>query len=357
MMSIQNFQSRRHLMKCRTLLSICTFIAVQPLAAQTPAARASDGGGRSTVRAERIGSGPVIHPGLAGLDGKLGDNIDGPSVIKVPSWIKKPLGKYYMYFGHHRGTFIRLAYADHPEGPWRIHKEGTLRLEQTSALHHIASPEALVDDVNKRIVLYYHGATEPPEGAYGGRPYAQRSFVAVSSDGLSFENASGAFAMPYMRAFQYKGSTYGFGMSDKASAYPLWLRSGQFFRSSTIMPPFEAGPRMLDEMRHAGVAVIGDRLHIFYTNVGDSPERIFHASVDLRPDWLEWTATAPVEVLRPERAYEGANIPLSVSRGGPASGFEHALRDPGVLYDGGKVYLYYSVAGEKGIGLARVTIK
>src|SRR5512136_199163 len=60
----------------------------------------------------------------------LGDNINGPSVIRVPSWIKKPLGKYYMYFAHHGGKYIRLAYADTLQGPWRIYESGSLTLAQ-----------------------------------------------------------------------------------------------------------------------------------------------------------------------------------------------------------------------------------
>jgi hypothetical protein len=61
--------------------------------------------------------------------------------------------------------------------------------------------------------------------------------------------------------------------------------------------------------------------------------------------------------MRPERDYEGAKLPLVASRGGMASSFEHALRDPGVLNDDGRIYLYYSVAGEKGIAVARVNLK
>ncbi len=349
----------RHKTPFRFGLACALLVAQLPANAQGPApvGRESESLKSVTVTAERIGNGPVLYPGMPGLEGELGNNIDGPAVIKVPGWIKKPLGKYYMYFGHHRGGFIRLAYADRPEGPWTVYKPGTLRLEHTSALHHIASPDVLVDEDNKQIILYYHGATEPPGGKYGGRPYSQQSFVATSADGLTFKTASGAFGAPYMRAFQYKGSTYGFAMSDKKSAYPLWLRSGQFYRSSTMLPPFEPGPRILDEMRHAGLTRIGDTLHLFYTNVGDTPERIMHASVDLRPDWSEWTASMPVEILRPERDYEGAKLPLVASRGGMASGFEHALRDPGVLNDDGRIFLYYSVAGEKGIAVARVSLK
>src|ERR1035441_6076482 len=35
----------------------------------------------------------------------VGDNLNGPSIIRVPPWIKKPLGRYYMYFAHHKGQY------------------------------------------------------------------------------------------------------------------------------------------------------------------------------------------------------------------------------------------------------------
>ena len=34
------------------------------------------------------------------------------SVVKVPAWVEAPLGRYYMYYAHHHGQYIRLAYAD-----------------------------------------------------------------------------------------------------------------------------------------------------------------------------------------------------------------------------------------------------
>ena len=63
------------------------------------------------------------------MDDRMGDNINGPSLIKVPDWIENPLGQYYLYFAHHQGTHIRLAYADRLEGPWTTHAPGTLQLE------------------------------------------------------------------------------------------------------------------------------------------------------------------------------------------------------------------------------------
>ena len=36
---------------------------------------------------------------------------------RVPAWVTQPLGRYYLYFSHHKGTFIRLAYADDLKRP------------------------------------------------------------------------------------------------------------------------------------------------------------------------------------------------------------------------------------------------
>ena len=62
----------------------------------------------------RLTDGPIIVPNM---DARMGSNIQGPSLIRVPEWIDDPLGNYYLYFADHRGTYIRLAYADEITGP------------------------------------------------------------------------------------------------------------------------------------------------------------------------------------------------------------------------------------------------
>ena len=100
----------------------------------------------------------------------LGGNVNGPTVIRVPDWVERPLGRYYMYFANHRDVFIRLAYADAVTGPWRIHEPGVWHVRD-SALYrpqpdaarfggfntHFASPEIFVDHASRRIVLWAHG--------------------------------------------------------------------------------------------------------------------------------------------------------------------------------------------------------
>jgi hypothetical protein len=59
-----------------------------------------------SVDASRLEGNPIITPETSK---SIGANINGPSLIRVPSWLHKPLGKYYLYFAHHQGKFIRLA--------------------------------------------------------------------------------------------------------------------------------------------------------------------------------------------------------------------------------------------------------
>src|SRR5438105_15814638 len=92
---------------------------------------------------------PIITPQMSAT---LGENINGPSLIQVPSWVENSLGRYYLYFAHHQGKFIRLAYADQLQGPWKIYEPGTLRLNEVSLCHdHIASPDVHVDEEKRQI--------------------------------------------------------------------------------------------------------------------------------------------------------------------------------------------------------------
>ena len=108
------------------------------------------------LKVVRFPANPIIRREM--LPGHDGGNINGPSLIRTPAWLPHPLGKYYLYFASHSGKYIRLAYADRLEGPWKIHEPGTLRLEESAGCKgHIASPDAVVDDERKEIRLYFHG--------------------------------------------------------------------------------------------------------------------------------------------------------------------------------------------------------
>lgn len=318
------------------------------------------------LRARRLPGNPIIAPGM---DARMGANIQGPSVIRVPDWVPSPLGRYYLYFADHKGDYIRLAYADRPEGPWRVHGPGCLTLADSlfpttprapgevapprpmpgvappgtpgvpdaanDATHpHIASPDVHVDHAARRIVMYYHGLETWR---------VQRTRVALSADGLAFTARPELLGPSYFRVFRHAGMHYALAMP------------GIVFRSADGLSGFERGPTLFEPlMRHSAVLVRGDAMHVFWTRVTDAPERILVSRVALQGDWQNWRADAPVELLRPEEAWEGADMPVAPSWRSAVLGPVNQLRDPCILEDDGRVFLYYAVAGESGIAVAEL---
>jgi hypothetical protein len=298
------------------------------------------------MKIERLPDNPIITPDL---DPAIGENINGPSLVRVPEWIENPLGKYHLYFASHSGKYIRLAYADSIAGPWKIHPPGTLRLEESYCEAHIASPDVHIDHEQREIRMYYHGpipAAECPEESTERQfPVLgnQRTRVATSKDGIHFTARRIIAGASYFRLFRWDGMYYGMAMP------------GIFYRSEDGLGDFETGPVLFDDrMRHAALALRGKTLYVFYTNVGDRPERIILSTIELISDWMEWKASDPVTVLEPEKAYEGADLPLEPSVRGLARSRVRQLRDPAIYEENGETFLLYSVAGENGIAVARI---
>jgi len=322
-----------------------------------------------SVRAERLLDGPIIteatHP-------SIGANIQGPSLIQAPDWVEGRLGRYYLYFAHHKGSYIRLAYADDLLGPWTVHPPGCLQLGQSHFLTeppeatpeqvdavvararsrgfklggrghdlikeatwpHIASPDAHVDHESERIVMYFHGLE-----SFG----SQLTRAATSQDGIRFESKPEVLGRSYWRAFPHGGYTYALAMP------------GQLYRSREPLTGFEVGPLLFNpDMRHAAPLKSGDTLHVFWTQVGHAPERILLSTIDLSGDWEGWRETDATEVLRPETDWEGADAPLEPSVRSVAYGHVNQLRDPAIYVEDEDIYLLYAVAGESGIAIARL---
>lgn len=318
-----------------------------------------------TIRAQRLLHQPIIHQGMCA---SLGNNINGPSLIRVPDWVKKPLGKYYLYFAHHEGRSIRLAYANDLTGPWVIHKPGALCIEHSlfpsdpaqitpsadnsdsissmgivDYLPHIASPDVLVDHENQQILMYFHGMIEDGD---------QKTRVALSKDGLLFDPRPELFDHFYFRVFPYRGWHWAIS----------W--GGYLYRSRTAFGPFERGPAIFEHapvsppgriLRHLALIRLEDTLHLFFSRIGDCPEAIYHTAVALDDDWDNWRISNPQEILRPEEEWEGATLPMEQSSAGAAHTPEHALRDPCIFRDSDqKLYLLYCGGGEQAIGIAEV---
>jgi len=288
------------------------------------------------MRPIRSASNPIIRPHM---DDRMGENVNGPSLIRVPDWVATPLGRYYLYFAHHDGHYIRLAYADDLHGPWKMHTPGVLPLEATGFAGHIASPDVHVDHGERRIRMYFHGSDQP--SAPGRGP--QFSRVAVSGDGLRFRSAGENLGAPYFRVFAWEGWHYAIAMP------------GVVYRSRDGLTAFERGPTWpTPNMRHTALALDGRTLTVYFTMVGECPERIQRGRIDLDRDWREWALENIEEVLAPEHDYEGALAPRVPSARGLVDGPAYQLRDPAIHREGDRTWLLYAVAGEAGIALAEL---
>jgi hypothetical protein len=288
-------------------------------------------------RVRRLAGNPIITPAL---DPSIGDNINGPSLIRAPEALPGRLGRYYLYFAHHRGRFIRLAFADDLAGPWRLYRPGTLRLEQTPCVDHIASPDVHIDGSSGRVVMYFHGPARVP--AMG-----QWTFRAVSDDGLNFRVEPRPLGVSYFRVFEHEGALYAVAKSPNVDEGALLYRAGD-------RVGFEPVGSLLPRMRHAAVWKRGDRLTVFFSRGRDCPERILAVDLTLRGGRLSRPPGPEVEVIAPEADWEGVGLPAEPSRFGAAGGPVRQLRDPAVFQDDGRTYLLYSVAGESGIAVAEI---
>jgi hypothetical protein len=308
------------------------------------------------MHVERLVHNPIIRPEM--LQGDDGENINGPSLIRTPEWLPDRMGTYYLYFAHHSGSYIRLAYADALDGPWTVHEPGTLRLDQVPvSKRHIASPDVHVDAERREIRMYFHGDGPVVDGRL------QHTFVARSKDGLDFDASDEILGNAYWRAFQLDAHWYAMG------------RRGHLYRSRDGLTEFEAGPNPFPQIavttkivnrlrrrgsyptpsRHVAVELADDDgLWIYFSDIGDAPERIRRVRCSTHGDWRRWRAGHPEEVLRPEIDWEGAHEPVRPSIEGASLGAEHALRDPAFFADGDRRFLLYSVAGESGIAIAEL---
>lgn len=325
------------------------------------------------VRATRLRQNPLV---TIKSSSTLGDNVNGPSVVRVPSWVSKPIGRYYMYFAHHTGGHIRLAYADAIEGPWKIYDPGVLNVRDTAFFRpqpdpakspegfytHVASPEIFVDDASKKIVMWFHGwwtegnvwpVTSVADARAWARQrgYGQYTQVAESADGLHFTVHAPITRESYLRVFRQSGEFYGLA------------RLGILSRAKNPLDGFELGPNPFRDgpyagrVRHVALLRQGDTMNVFFSGIGDAPEHIMLSTIDLRGDWSSWKASAPIDVLTPETSYECPDLPNVPSEAGEIEGRAKQMRDPAIFQDGGRVLLLYTICGEQGIAAAELEIK
>lgn len=299
---------------------------------------------------------PIIDVKQWPLDG----NANGPSLIKVPHWVQNALAKYYLYFAHHEGRSIRLAFADNLTGPWTL--SDTPALDLTDSLFpvepplfteldervkqditngddgnypHIASPDVVIDEARQQIRLYYHGRLK--DGTQATR-------VAISGDGLNFIAQPEILGLPYFRVFK-QGEYY------YAMAMP-----GVLYRSADGLTDFETGPCITEQaIRHFAFLNYQNAWFVFWTRVGDTPERILCSKLLTNENWQNWQLGPATEIHRPKKIWEGSEQPLTPSKYGSSMQPVNQLRDPAIYVEKDKIYLLYAIAGEQGIAIGELS--
>ena len=327
-----------------------------------------------------VAAGMFAPAALAGLEPDALANINGPSVLRMPDWAAGKQAAFHMYFGHHKGKSLRLAYADRLEGPWAMYPDPVIPLADSlfepedpapdptlpepdwvGALGgdylyaHVASPDAHIDEPNRRIVMYYHGLLRNGD---------QQTRLATSTDGLNFTPQAPLLGPPYFRATRLDGVIY------------LSMWEGRLGRMTSWQGPVELAPRIYDgdhlpphvsgrdpsrpgqsggrQIRHGHIFAHEGRLHMTFSRIGDGPERCLHCEVVPADDWADWRFGPVSDLLRPAPGWEGGDLPIRASIMGTAWDRLHELRDPALFTDNGQVYMAYCGGAESGLGIARV---
>ncbi len=274
------------------------------------------------------------------------------------------MARYYLYFAHHEGTYIRLAFADQLTGPWRLHDAGSLDLADSlfcqhppaaSDTHpdvlaaiaagiegdypHIASPDVHVDQKRKKILMYYHG-----RNADG----TQQTRLAESEDGVTFRALPPLLGDSYFRVFAYHQQHY-------AIAWGSVL-----YRSTDGGRSFEVGQRLTaDNYRHGAILTIGESIYVIWSRAGDCPESLLISRLNDsagQDAWRQWRLESTQVLLQPERSWEGSHEPLRASVYGGSMQPVREVRDPCIFHEQGQIYLLYSVRGEQGIAIAQLDV-
>nr|CAI78744.1 hypothetical protein [uncultured Gammaproteobacteria bacterium] len=351
---------------------------------------------------------PVITSSMFAALGvpEEGENINGPSVIRLPDWLTRterasPEANYYMYFARHGadrvGDYIRMAWAAHPEGPWTLFRtgkhvypgnRGVLDTGAAGIINisggreltgSVGSPDVIVDHANQRIIMYFHAKinleTEHSGINQPGKLHS-KAFVATSPNGLDF-NQPGNRIRPrplggaYFRTFEASDWLYAIGNTGTMYRAPapgyltpleeIWAQSWEK-DEGPLKRVFDAesekqwlSPQARPRFRHFAVLPAGGELHVFFSRKNDMHERIQMTIIEISGNdhWHTWSVRYPPwDILKPELAWEGADLAPRRSRIGPETGVRQ-LRDPYVLKDAdGSLYLFYTGRGEEAIGVA-----
>ena len=118
--------------------------------------------------------------------------------------------------------------------------------------------------------------------------------AAESADGIHFEGDRDHQA-ELLAGFPEGGYFYGMSRLGQLSRSRDPRRVSKWARIRFAMARCQSSPPR-------GARRCAEPAAVFFTAIGDTPERVLMSTVDLTPDWTTWRATAPAEVLQPRNS-------------------------------------------------------
>ena len=278
-------------------------------------------------------------------DAKPRDNVTGATVLE---WRSRLTGRriFQIYFAGHKARHIRLAESRELLGPYKLRRFPIAMLTRFSRTRrgHVSSPEIYY--VGKKKYLITHAVPKHPE-------ISQLSYISRLWFSRFTPKIKRLDLPSYARAFIHQGRHFVITRAGKLFEVNPKL---EILRKTPISKRnlFEKNERDNGKhIRHPMVANIQGRLICFYTCIGDTPERVFASEIlDLEGEKPYFSR--PIEIIRPELPYEGADLPITPSTRGSAKRPVNQLRDPYFFTTENKSYLFYSVKGEFGIALCEI---
>lgn len=285
----------------------------------------------------------------------IGENINGPTVVRLHGSFKKKIGfKFLLLFAHHEGEFIRLLGSNSIIDRWRLIPEKLLDLKRNFEFHdHVASPDAHYLKKKNELIIFFHSRE------LGSRD--QKTYIASFRDSLSVSPSIYSTNLPfYARIFLIKGVAYALTKGGN-----LFEAADMNLRNWTPLINIFTGQGSLDDIyqnqygsvRHLCVVKHKNTHLVFYTIIGDSPEKIWASRLIVDQTKGFYSAIGKTLILLPSENYEGSQIDLKNSKSGPSLFPENAVRDPFVYKSRRNYFLFYSIKGEFGIALASLNIK
>jgi hypothetical protein len=156
----------------------------------------------------------------------------------------------------------------------------------------------------------------------------------------------------------------------------------QLCRTKSLYGPWMEGPILARGIRHCDMHLVTPQLpnrggtlmrrphlFVFFTHIGDVPEKVMVGTIDLSDsDWMQWTLLPGPTIVSPDYPYEHGNATLQPSKCCSANCVVmNQLRDPHFLPDDGddihkhgthilSGILFYVVQGERSFAAARLAL-